>query len=647
MSLMGISLSALNAAQAGLTTTAHNISNASTAGYSRQQIVQTTQTGLSTGAGFFGQGTKIESVQRVYNSFLTSQVRSADAAKKEFETMQTELSQVDNLLSDATAGLSPALQNFFDGLQEVSNSPSSIPSRQSMLSYAETMVDRFHSMSQRLAEMRDGVNSQMAGSVSQINSLAAQVADMNRKILVAESNTGQPANDMRDLRDALVTQINQQVRVTETTQNDGTVNLFFGTGQPLVVGDSSYKLSLGVSPDDPKNKSLYSTVGDGIAPMAIPDDFITGGTLGGLLRFRNETLNSADNTLGLVAIGLATNINAQQTLGQDLDGKLGTELFKSSKLLPAVAKLDSTAHTTTGNLDVTVSDVSKLEADDYTLSYDGSNYTLIRDSDKSTVYHGASTPPDSLGMHFAISGTVSAGDRWLVQPTRFAAQDIQLAISDTRKIAAASPYSVKTDSGNTGTATLTNGAVLSTTGLDSNGDSIPDFSSVVLKYDATAKAFTYGSPAVSLPYDPATEASGKTITLSVPNISFTVSGTPNDGDFFTISTNTNGTADNRNMVPMAALQNAKNLINGSANYEYAYSQLVSSVGAQARDAEVGLSAQKSLLEQATSAQQGAAGVNLDEEAANLLRYQQAYQAAAKVMNVASTIFNEVLNVAKG
>ena len=682
MSLMSISLTALNAAQAGLTTAGHNIANASTDGYTRQRVIQSTQNPLFSGVGFFGQGTKIDSVQRIYSQFQAAQVMAASTAKAEFSTYNSEIKQIDNLLADDTIGLSPAIDDFFKGMQELSTNPSSIPSRQSLLSSSASLVERFHTLSQRLTEIRSGVQSQIGGAVSTISALAQQVAELNHRIGIAESSgAALPANDLHDLRNQLIGQINEQVRVNTSTEADGSINLFFGSGQPLVVGQTAYGLSVGASPDNPEEQAIYSAVGS--AKVLVSDDLITGGTLGGLIRFRDEALDTAQNDLGRLAVTIAKNMNDQHALGQDLDGKLGGLYFNTLK--PDVKQLSNTAVV---NVTAAFTQAEDLKNEDYTLSYfTATGYTLRRNSDGATVYTGA-TPPDGsttdptntdkslrYGFSLAVGSTPSDGDTFQIQPTRKAADNIRLAIQDTRKIAAAAPFALAAETSNTGTAKIGSGNVVSLSGFDAAVvDGKPDFGDITVTYNATSKTFSAVNAAgVAIPlnvrsgvnpldptdpgtpqgvlvvdnnYDPATDSAGKTFEIGSPALSFKISGDPANGDVFRITTNPQGTSDNRNALAMGSLQNAKTMLGGGASYGYAYSQLVSEVGTQSRDAEIGMVAQQGLYDQAVASQQSLSGVNLDEEAANLIRYQQAYQAAARAMNIAKSLFDEVLSIAR-
>lgn len=645
MSLLNIGLTGLNVAQSALATTGHNISSANVEGYSRQRVVLTTNDPQYTGSGYLGKGSKVESIERVYSQFLENQVLSADTRRAELDTYSSAITQLDNMLADTNAGLSPALQDFFKGVQDLAANPSSIPARQAMLSNAQALTSRFQTMYERMDEIRDATNGQIADAVTTINSLTNSLADMNKQIAAASNNgNGVPPNDLLDQRNILLEKLNQQVRVTTSTASDGSINVFMGSGQPLVVNSDHYELAVAASPDDPTQMGVKIKITP-TTSVNLPDDYINGGSLGGLLSFRNVTLDNAQNALGRVAQGLIETFNAQHNLGQDLNGNMGLDFFTG--LSPHVQNLvnSTTGVATAATLSASFGTVSNLTDADYILSYDGTNYKLTNQADNTVAYSGATLPSNVDGITLSVaSGTVVAGDRFLIQPTRYAARDISVAINDTRLLAAAAPITTSAAKANSGDGAISAGSVVSLTGISSSS---PHISAVTLTYDSTIPGFTMtGGASGTLAYNPVTDASGKSFTIASPNVSITMSGTPANGDVFTIGNNTNGNSDSRNAVLLGALQSAKTLIGGTASYQSAYSQLVSSVGSKASQVEVGLKAQEGLVTQAKSAQQALSGVNLDEEAANLILFQQAYQASARVMQVSDTLFNEILNLGR-
>lgn len=645
-SIYGIGVSALSAAQAGLVTTGHNISNVNTSGYHRQQIVQSTNIPQFTGIGFLGQGVHVDTVKRLYDEILDNQVMQAQTQSSQLESYYAQIKQIDNMLADPNAGLSPALQDFFNSVHDVAANPASIPSRQAMLSGGETLVSRFQALDQRLREIRDGVNSEISSSVGVINSYARQIANLNQQIALAQSASSaqQPANDLLDQRDQLVAELNKYVRVTTVKQDDGSYNIFIGNGQTLVIGQQSFTLAAVPSPEDPERLEVGVTSGG--STILLGKDSLQGGSLGGVLAFRSETLDPAQNALGRVAIGLAQTFNDQHRLGMDLNGDLGGYFFSvrgptgvPGQYATPYAKVISNTqnNAASGAPTVSLSNVADLTTSDYRLNWDGTNYTLRRLSDNAVMFTGA-LPQTADGMTITAPAPVSAGDSWLIQPTRDGARDIGVAITDTAKIAAAAPIKTTATPGNTGSGTISAGSV--NTPPPPNANLLQP---VTITFNNPPNTFAVngvgtGNPA-AVAYTP-----GANITYNGWTVQ--ISGAPAAGDSFTIDTNVGGVADNRNALLLAGLQTQNTLAGGTTSYQGAYSQLVGFVGNKTREVEVTVKAQANLVSQTQQAQQSMSGVNLDEEAANLMRYQQAYQAAGKMMQIAATLFDTLLSIGR-
>src|SRR5574340_1571700 len=696
-SFLNIGVSGLNAAQAGLLTTSHNIANAATPGFNRQQTVQTTAIPQFTGAGFLGQGTSVETVKRIYNQFLTDRVMSVETRASELSAYAEQIKQIDDMLADPSAGLSPALQSFFGGVQDLSANPAQIPSRQSMLSSAQALVGRFQALDAHLEEIGRGVGQQITSSIAAINSYAKQIAELNQRIALAQaSGMNQPPNDLLDQRDLLLSGLNKEIRVSTTVESDGSFNVFVGNGQPLVVGSQNFSLVARGDEFDPTRVAVGYKGPSGT--IDIQESLISGGTLGGLLAFRRETLDPAQSALGRVAIGLAQSFNDQHRLGQDLNGALGGAFFAvgapvanagsnntgagvvsaqiissdyrvtyaggnysitrlsdgaamgSFATLPriidgvtisltsgtpnagdsfvvkpannagqrVIAESDNTGSAV---LDSTGSNVAALTSSDYRLDYNGANYTLTRLSDAVSFGPYASLPQTVDGVKISITGVPNAGDSFLIQPTRNGARDIGVAVTDPRAVAAALPVRTSASLANAGSAQISAG------GVDSR-DYLPLPADVTLTYNGATNTFTVGGavPAAGA----ITFTSGQPIHFN--GLSFTITGTPSSGDVFTLSSNGGGVSDNRNALALAGLQTRNLLAGSTVSYQGAYSQLVSDVGNKAREIDVTSSAQDNLVKQAQDAQQSLSGVNLDEEAANLIRYQQAYQASGMVFD---------------
>ncbi len=627
--IFGIGVSGLNAAQAGLVTTGHNIANANTPGYHRQAIVQSTSVPLLTGSGFFGQGVNVQNVLRSYSDFLEGQVIRSEARSSYLSTYGAQLGQIDGTLADPAAGLSPALQEFFSAMHDVAANPSSVPSRQALLSGGEALAARFQAMDARLGELFNGVNTQIANTVTGINAYAQEIASLNSRIVVAQSNPAQAPNDLLDQRDRMVAELNKLVGATVVSQGDGTINVFIGNGQNLVVGSQSFRLSTAPSVDDPTRLDVAYQVG--ASAVRITPENLGAGSLGGLLAFRSGPLEEAQNTLGRIAMGLARTFNEQHRLGQDLDGALGADFFVEPQ--PAVtARASNTGNAVIG---AALADASALTTSAYRLSYDGTDYRLTRLSDNTTTTY-ASLPQTVDGLTFTLaSGAAAAGDTFLIEPTRYAVRNFSVALGDAAKIAAAAPIRTAGALANTGSAAISAGEVNTPPPPNANLQQ-----PVTITFTG-AGTFDVSGTGTGNPAGVAYVSGG---SISYNGWTVKITGTPAAGDTFTIAPNSGGTADNRNAALLAGLQTRNTLAGGTASYQSAYSQLTSSIGSAMRQNQVSAAAQENLAVQARENQQSLSGVNLDEEAANLIRYQQAYQASGKVIEIASRLFDTLLSI---
>jgi len=644
--ILSIAQSGLVAAQAGLATTSHNISNQGVTGYSRQQIIQSSVAGQNEGFGFIGNGTNVDTIKRTYDAFLGTQASAVQSTKSQLDSYYAQINQINNMIADTSSGLSPSIQDFFTAVQDLVSDPSGAASRQATLSAAQSLASRFQELDAQLDTMQDGVNQQIQGSVTNINSYAQQIAQLNNSIVKSQS-TGQPPNDLLDQRDQLVAELSKESKVTVVEQ-DGNYNVFIGNGQPLVVGTTTYNLQTVASSSDISRLEVGYTNANG-SVVTLPEAMLTGGTLGGLFEFRSQTLDATQNSLGRVAIGLASTFNAQHKLGVDLNGAAGGDFFN----VAAPKVTEDAKNTGDAVISASITDVSALTASDYRLSYDGTNYTVTRLSDNTSVYSDTTFPSAAIdGVQFSqTSGTMAAGDKFVIRPTVDGAADFNVLITNTNAIAAAAPIRTTAPTANTGNASISTGTV------DSSFTAATVATPVTLTYDATTDTFS-GFPAaldVTVTASDGTTATYPAGTAAIPytagatiafgGVQVQISGTPQNGDQFVIASNTNGTGDNRNILALGSLQTAKTLLGGTTDYNGAYSQIVNTIGNKTRELQVNSDAQDKLLTSIQTAQQSESGVNLDEEATNLIRYQQAYQASAKVMQVVSDLFDTLISIA--
>jgi flagellar hook-associated protein 1 FlgK len=624
-------LSGLNAAQAALVTTGHNTANVNTPGYNRQTAQIASAGGVNNpGVGFFGSGAKVVDVSRSYDQFLTSQLNQAQSANQSLTTYSTQISQIDNLLANQTTGLAPQLQTLFSHVQAVANNPADPSARQQLIGSSQALANQFRSTDQYLTGLNANVNDQVSGSVDQINTYTQQIASLNKQVaLISNTSGGQAPNDLLDQRDQLLNELGKLVGTKVVVQDGAQFNVYMGNGQSLVLGDKATRLAAVSSASDP-TRTAVATVNAAGKTVEMRESMVSGGSLGGLLQFRSETLAPAQNALGRMAISLADTFNAQQKLGMDLNGEMGTDFF--SQASPGV--IPNGKNTGGGTVTPTFSDISQLTTSDYRVDVTGaSSFKVTRLSDN-TVVNPDSTTGAYDGVKLSLGGTAVAGDSFLLQPTRAGARDLMVRISDPAKVAAASPIITGNTASNLGSGAITAGTVEAPYGSPTELDS----AGVTLTYDSATNELSglSGGPVAYKPGEP----------FSFNGITVRISGTPAHGDTFTIAKNTGGVSDGSNALLLGALQNKKMLDGGTASVSDAYRQLVSTVSNKARQVQIASSAQASLTTQIRSAQQSVSGVNQDEETANLLMFQQMYQANAKVIQTASTLFDTVLGISR-
>jgi len=542
--ILDIATSALRVTQNALTTTGHNIANVNTEGYSRQRVLSSSREPQFSGAGFFGTGVQTTSIRRAYDEFLATRLR--DATNNFFETDQFHslTNQINNIVADPDLGMSSAMENFFNSLHDVANDPTSIPARQTLITEAQMLTDRFNTLDARLKEIGSQTQNILQNTTNEINGLAKEIANLNDKIVVEQGRAqGKPPNDLLDKRDQLILELAEKIDVTTVLQDNGALSVFIGNGQQL-VGDT-HTNRLGLEPNDLDPNAREVTLSSGSNSVKITGT-LSGGQLGGLLRFQNEVLTPSQNKLGRLAVGLAVEFNQLHQTGFDLDGNSGIEFFTLQS--PEIPIMQDGTGTVAASYDT--ANITDLQASDYRLDYDGSTYTLTRLNDftQTTI---ASFPHTQDGIEIDVTTPPTGPASFLIRPTANAAGKIGIGLSDPRQIAAAEN---DTTSGNIG--------------------------------------------------------------------------------------------DNGNALKLAALESEKKMLGGTATFQDSYGQLVSEVGTQTRAARISLSAHDALKQQALQAREAVSGVNLDEEAANLIKYQQTYQAAAQVVTVASQTFDTLINAVR-
>jgi flagellar hook-associated protein 1 FlgK len=630
--MVNLGVRAMYAAQAQLNTASANISNANTPGYSRQTVQLETAGGQFTGGGFFGNGVNITTVTRSHDAFLTREAATTQAVSSMDGARLTQLQRLEQVFDLGESGLGHAAGSVLNGFVDLASRPTDSSARQVVLSRMEELASRFRSAAEELTSLQAGVTQELKTSIAAANEIGRRIADLNQQIARVKG-LGHEPNDLLDQRDQLVRELSKYIQVTQIPADDGSVGLFLGGGQRFVLGNNALELR-GI-PDEYDASVLRLGVREAGVDRVVSEAALTGGSITGLLRFQNSDLASAQNELGRLALSFAGAINAQHALGLDQNGNAGTPLFSTDppRSLPSI----NNAGTATIGVSVTSSNL--LQASDYELRFQGGAWQITRLSDGSSSAFTPGTEFDGLTIDVP-SGVPANGDRFLLQATRLAAADMQRELADPRGLAVASPVIASVDPDNNGTAAV--------------GSLIPTQSDANL---AQPIELTFTSATTFTITGTVTGAPSTTITPGEPIVingwELRLTGTPQAGDRVLINPAAPTQSNNGNALGMLALRDAPmvgqemsaGVAIGGETITDAYASVMASVGVRVQGAKASAEMSQAIAKDADAARNSVAGVNLDEEAARLIQFQQSYQAAAKVLQIAQSVFDTLMQTA--
>ena len=626
MSLINNGLSGLLASQRALQTIANNVANVNTDGYVRQQTnIASNPVQFQGGVGI-GTGVRVTDVERVYDQFLGNEVKLATMAHSRAQSYNDMAMRLDGLLGNPDLNISTSIQKFFDQLEAVNRDPTSTVNREQLLAEGEALEARFQQINSQLSGFGNEIDNRLQMSVNSINDIAAALAEINNRIA---STGGSTPNDLLDQQERLMTQLAEQIDFTQVSQANGMTNIMVASGQPLVLGTASFNLAITPNEFDGSKLELAYDNGNGLQPIS---SRIAGGAIAGMLGFRNETLAAVTRELGQIALGLAETFNAQHRVGSDLDGQAGGDFFT----IPSPFAVASSRNAGTAGVTLSYGDVSAVNAKDYELMFDGSNWLLTdATTGGSVTMSGSGTAGDPFvadGMQIVIGAGAATGDSFLLQPVSRAAGSFSTQITDPVKIAVAALLSTGSELANTGNASVSSAVV-----SDSSAPGLTQTAHIVFSDATTFRIFDNGGTDLSgpLPY-----TSGDDISFNGWTVQ--VSGSPQTADEFTVMPTVSGSGDNTNGLTLATVASTGFFSNGRLSVEGLGASMLVSIGSAAARSGQDLIVQNSLLGQAEFDLQSVSGVNLEEEAANLLRYQEAYLAASKIISVANNLFQTLL-----
>ena len=642
--LLSIGSSGLLAQQQMLSTTSNNISNVSTAGYTRQTTILTSS---STGLGVGDSYTK-----RLYDTYAQAQVWTDTSSYNESNTTYNVLSQLDTYLSDSTTGLSQSITDFFDSIESANSSPSSSTTRATLMSSLDSLMGSFSDVSTSLTEMRDSVNGNISSSVDDVNSILNSISDLNTQILKTPSDNddGTRAN-LLDQRDQLITSLSEKLDIKTVAQDNGTVQINLISGESLVLPGATSAAQFSVVEGDPVAADTQLQLTLGKATTSLKESTI-GGSIGGYFAARDK-IEDTQRQVGQLSLSFSDAMNGQNELGMTLNNQLGSAIFT----LPTTTGMAYSSNTGTASVTATVAagSGSSLVSNDFQVENTSSGIKIyLLDGTTKTdvtptggVTAGTTVDLSDYGLSIDISTGMAVGDKFLIQPTMAAATNIDTAITSSDDFALASPITVTSDSANYGTGSITGLTITDTSSFSASALNTGTPSKIVMNSSGTFDIYDESGNSLGTSTSATNIFSSSNYSGTSPGYDFSISGTVQAGDTFTISWNTDGVSDNTNGLALAKLKDQDLVRKSAANdstmtFSEAYNSTVSKVGSIVNNLKSTTDAAEAKLTQSQTAYESTSGVNLDEEAANLVRYQQAYAASAKVITAAKETFDTLL-----
>lgn len=657
MSLMNVGVSALNANQQALTTVGHNIANVNTPGYSRQTVYTNALHGQNMGNGFIGKGVQVATVMRNYSALLNRQSNAANAIHAADTSRLQGLMQMQDVFEGGDGSLGAAVTNMMNAFVDVQAAPSDATGRNVVLTRMSELAARFHAASNMLEEQDYSTAQQLRNNALLVNDKASQVARLNNEISRALA-TGHQPNDLLDARDQVIREINQYVQTTQVAADDGSISLFVGGSQALVLGINSGQLSVEETKEYPGSQrmALYFSQPGG-QQLELTAAMVGGGEIAGLLKFRNEDLAEGRNLLGRLAMTIGHELNLQNQRGLTLNGQQGGALFSLPTTSTGYGNITGYSNIGPGAATTQVMDASQLKPSEYRLIFEGSPLTpvLTRMSD-GKVFNATSTPPlnmgnlatgfDADGLRFIVpAATLAAavsGNSMLFKPFSTAASEIEALVHNPDELAAASALTANINKNNTGKLQLTQLGANDFTGIPAAQDPVR------LTFDGAGQvtyqiydhlSSTWSAASAPMDYTP-----GQPITIN--GWSITLTGTPAAGDTVDVANALDfGEAFRLNAGNAGAFLDMrdKKVFDEGTTLSDGFSAAMAVVGTRTQSVQLAEKLSSTVAKNLEMDRTAVSGVNLDEEAARLLQYQQAYQASSKVIQIAQSLFDSVLN----
>ncbi|EGR0420161.1 flagellar hook-associated protein FlgK [Vibrio cholerae] len=617
--LLNVGTQSVLTAQRQLNTTGHNISNVNTEGYSRQSVIQGTNAPRQYGGETYGMGVHVENVRRSWDQFAVKELNIASTDYAFKRDTEENLDMLSKLLSSVASKKIPEnLNEWFDSVKSLADSPNDLGARKVVLEKAKLISQNLNDFHETVRLQKDITNKGLALGVERINQLALEIRDLQRLMMRVPG----PHNDLMDKHEKLVSELSQYTKVTVTQRKHGEgFNIHIGNGHTLVSGTEASQLRVIDGFPDTQQHRLAMVEGKALKAISARD---IGGKMEAILDMRDEHIPYLMDEVGRLALSFSHEVNTLQSQGLDLRGNVGSALFTDVNLDVIARSRVVTNSNSKADMAVFIEDVSQLKGGEYSMQYNGSEFVVTLPSGQQTVLPVVKGNVYVDGLRVEVRNPPQVGERILVRPTRNGAAAIRLATEDATKIAAQS-FEAST--------TFAQGKAKFK--ILQPGD-VREFEVIVSPTgDQFAVTDTKGNILLQpQPYPPTGPVTvlGTTFELTegaLPNDKFTANLIPSEGD-------------NGNLRKMINIQTAKRMNDNESTIIDLYHNLNTDVGLKMATMTRLTDVARLEKEAAQSRIASISGVNLDEEAANMMKFQQAYMASSRIIQASNDTFNTIL-----
>lgn len=612
---LGIGYSGLNAAQVGIDTTGHNISNANTEGYSRQRVVTSEAMPISIDPGQRGNGTQITEIARIFDQFTFDRYSISSQNKSNSDTLKSNLQELSTYFPDlSNNGIKNDLQSYFNSWQSFASNPGNAAQKVALSQQTQTLTQNITQTRSQVIALQKSLNDQVAVNINEVNRIAGQIAGLNKSISIAEAGGANNANDLRDQRNQLELTMTNLVgskalngRVTTNNAVDSNIAISNGTytiqigGFNIVDGATFHPIGIDNSGKNGYNDLYYQRQDGTKIPFT---QNITGGKVGALLELRGttigsngefqdgflqETINNMD-TFAKGMIQATNNLYAQSATKQMRSNPLS---FSNSESL-----LSTGQNFKAGTFDVVAYDINGKETARRTITINASTVmdnaavtNLLPDGTPNSIVEQLKAQKDDNADNNALNDINSILNPIFTTPSNTLSMDLSTTY-------AAQGY---------------------TFAIQDNGTNFAGVTGVNRFFDGQ---------------------DAKTISLNsaLKNDSAQIRGfkSPANGD--------NQTALDMVNLQFVSVDFSNGLTTSSDTIYGNYDTMVTKVGTRTNTAITtndSITAQYNAIKQE---QESISKVNTDEEMANLIRYQTSYGAAAKVITTIDQMMTTLLGI---